>query len=156
MVDPVVDLDLDGDPVTIEASVPIALDYDRTYYWRVTTFEPNGIDPPGQNVGPDWSFTTEAELQVEAGPNIITWLDGGIASVNLNGSITYPYTLSSVLWSVVAKPVTSTVDIDDPSSATTLASFDETGTYVLKLWAQDNSVPLEDEDTATIQVFGDA
>jgi len=151
VVDPVVDLNLDGDPDTTEAAIPITLDYDTTYYWKVTV-----VDDPNEYEGPTWLFTTEAELQVDAGPNIITWLDGGIANVDLNGVITYPYTVSDVLWSVIEKPVTSTVIIDDDSSAVTSASFDEEGDYVLELWAEDSSVSLEDEDTMTVRVFADA
>ena len=59
VVDPVVDLDLDGDSATVEAAVPVTLAYDTTYYWKVTTFEPNS-PAPIQHEGPDWSFTTEA------------------------------------------------------------------------------------------------
>lgn len=59
VVDPVVDLDLDGDPATTETAVPIALDYGATYYWKVTAFEPKD-SAPIENDGPDWSFTTEA------------------------------------------------------------------------------------------------
>lgn len=151
VVDPVVDLNLDGDPATTETAAPIGLDYNTPYYWKVTT-----VDDPNEYEGPNWLFTTEAELQVDAGPNIITWLDGGIANIDLNGSIVYPYTLTSILWSVVDKPVTATVDIDDASSAVTSASLDTTGTYVLKLWAEDSSVPLEDEDTMEVQVVADA
>ena len=146
-----VDLKLDIDPATTEAAVPIALDYNTTYDWKVTSFK---LDDPNEFEGPIWSFTTEAELQVDAGPNIITWLGG--PDVELNGSVTYPYSLSSVLWSVVDQPAGSNVVIDDETSATTSASFDAAGTYVLKLWAEDDSVPLEDEDTTEIQVFDDA
>jgi hypothetical protein len=155
VVDPVVDLDLDGDPATIEAAMPIALGYDTPYYWKVTTFEPNS-PAPIQNVGPDWSFTTEPELFVDAGPDIITWLDGGGAIVDLNGTVSCPCVSSSV-WSVDTKPAGSTVFITSPTSAVTTASVDTVGTYVLKLTAEDDGIPsFVNEDTATIQVFADA
>ncbi len=153
VVDPVDDLDLDGDLATIEAAVPMVLDFNTKYDWKVTSFK---LNDPNEFEGPIWSFTTEAELRVDAGPSIITWLQDGSVNVDLNGSITYPDTLSSILWSVVDKPVTATVDIDDDTSAVTSASLDVTGDYVLKLWAQDDSVPLEDEDTIEIHVFADA
>jgi hypothetical protein len=154
VVDPVVDLNLDGDPATTEAAPPMALDYDTTYDWKVTSFK---LNDPNQFEGPVWSFTTEPELLVEAGPNILTWLEEGGAMVDLNGSVTCQCTLSRLLWSVVEKPAGATVYIADDSSADTWASFDTTGTYILKLWAQDDNIPpFQNEDTVEIQVFADA
>lgn len=153
VVDPVVDLNLDADPETTETAVPITLDYNTTYDWQVTSFK---LNDPNAFTGPVWSFTTQPQLQVDAGPDIITWTDGGTAGVNLNGSVTYPGTLSNVLWSVVSKPAGATVVIAYPASAVTSATFDTVGTYTLKLWAQDDSIPLESEDSAQIQVFADA
>lgn len=153
VVDPVADLNLDGDAATTEAAVPMTLDYATLYDWKVTAFK---AGDPNEFTGPVWSFTTLAELAVEAGPNILTWLNGGTATVTLNGSVTYPDTLTDVVWSVISKPVGATVTFANASSAVTTASFDATGPYVLKLWAQDAGVPLENEDTMEVQVFADA
>lgn len=59
IVDPVIDLGLDSDPATIEAAVPVVLDFSTTYYWKVAAFEP-GNPSPIEHEGSDWSFTTEA------------------------------------------------------------------------------------------------
>lgn len=154
VVDPVVDLNLDGEAATTEAAVPMMLDYSSTYYWKVAAFK---ADDPNVFEGPDWSFTTEPELRVDTGPNIMTWLDGGGAIVNLNGSVDCQCVLNSVLWSVEEQPDGATAYIADDASAATWASFDTVGTYVLKLWAQDDSLPpFESEDTVEIRVFADA
>ncbi len=60
VVDPVVDLDLDGDVSTTEAAVPVALDYNTVYYWKVTAFE-SAAPSPIEHDGPVWSFTTETD-----------------------------------------------------------------------------------------------
>jgi hypothetical protein len=152
VVDPVEDLALDSDPATTEAAVPLALDYSTTYEWKVSSFK---AGDPNEFEGPVWSFTTVPQLQVSAGPNILTWLDGGGAVVNLNGSVGCQCT-PTILWSVVSKPAGSNTYIAAPSSAVTWASFDTVGTYVLKLWARDNSIPMENEDTMEIRVFANA
>lgn len=152
VVDPVVDLALDSDPATTEAAVPIALDYNTTYEWKVSSFK---AGDPNEFEGPIWSFTTVPQLQVSAGPNILTWLDGGGAVVNLNGSVGCQCA-PDIIWSVISQPAGSNYYIADPSSAQTWASFDTVGTYVLKLWARDNSIPMENEDTMEIRVFADA
>jgi len=153
VVDPAVDLALDSDPATTEAAVPIALDYNTTYEWKVSSFK---ADDPNEFEGPIWSFTTAPALQVNAGPNIITWLEDGQAAVTLNGSITYHAVPSHVLWSVVSAPAGAEVVLEEESSEITEASFNAPGTYVLKLWAKDDSIPLENEDTVEIRVFADA
>ncbi|HOQ04692.1 MAG TPA: hypothetical protein PKY88_05715 [Anaerohalosphaeraceae bacterium] len=152
VVDPVQDLAIDSDPTTTEAAVPISLDYSTTYEWKVSSFK---AGDPNEFEGPIWSFTTVPALQVSAGPNILTWLTGGTAAVNLNGSVGCQCS-PTVAWSVVSKPAGSNCVIANPASAVTWASLDKTGTYVLKLWARDNSIPIENEDTMEIQVFADA
>jgi hypothetical protein len=58
VINPVVNLDLDGDSATIKAAVPVTLEHETTYYWKVTSFQPNS--PAAiEHEGPDWSFTTE-------------------------------------------------------------------------------------------------
>lgn len=58
-VDPVVDLNLDGDPATTHAAVPVTLNYETTYYWKVSAFEPSNPSPI-EHEGPTWSFSTQA------------------------------------------------------------------------------------------------
>ena len=59
VIDPVIDLDLDGDPETIEVAVPTVLDDKTTYYWKVIAVETR-IPDSIEHEGADWSFTTEA------------------------------------------------------------------------------------------------
>ena len=61
VVNPVADLDLDSNPDTTEAVMPVVLNSSTTYYWKVTAFEAGSPDPI-EHEGPDWSFTTAAAL----------------------------------------------------------------------------------------------
>ena len=61
-IDPVVDLNIDGDPGTTEAAVPVILYNLQDYYWRVDSYEPNDL-PGGVDIlhtGDTWNFTTIA------------------------------------------------------------------------------------------------
>ena len=139
------------------------LTFGTTYYWKVIAYEPNDPGEPFPLIpheGPIWSFTTENVVQVDAGPNIITWLDGGTATVDLNGSVTYVDggTPDGTLWSVGSQPSDSIVNFDNPTLETTSADFDTMGTYVLKLWAEGSidAGVYEGEDTVAIQVYANA
>ncbi len=136
----------------------IFLALETKYYWKVIAYEPNEPSAPIPHEGPVWSFTTQKAVQVDAGPNIITWLDGGMASVNLNGTVTcYLSGPDSILWSVVEPPANPNVTIVNDSVEDTTASIYTSGTFLLSLWANDNETPAnEDEDTMEIQVFAGA
>lgn len=59
-VDPVADLDLDGDPATTEADpedTGITIEPDTTYYWKVVSHEPNTVGTIAYESS-TWSFTT--------------------------------------------------------------------------------------------------
>lgn|GEM_PF-4358596 len=57
VVDPVADLDLDGDPDTTEAAVPVSLASATAYFWRVDSHEPDG-DGTIIHTGATWTFMT--------------------------------------------------------------------------------------------------
>jgi hypothetical protein len=144
-----------------EPYFPFSLDADdfgTTYYWKVIVYEPNEPGDPIPHEGPVWSFTTEEPVQVNAGPNIITWLDGGAAGVDLNGSVDCAMGSAALIeWSVLEQPAGSNVVIDDGLLETASADFDTIGTYVLQLQGQDDSLPpYEGSDTMEVQVKADA
>lgn len=85
-------------------------------------------NPPVVNAGADVSTITLPE------------------HVNLSGSVT-PSGAGSVAWSKVSGP--GNVSFDSPASLNTVASFDQLGTYVLRLTYTDGIVKSND---VTIQV----
>ncbi len=165
IVDPVTDLDLDGDPDTTEAAVPVTLDYETTYYWRVVSYEPNEV-PGGDAIvhtGPTWNFTTkalDAPPVVDAGQNILAALDWVTApsAVDLQGSVIDDGISSvTVAWEALEgegidpNNVTFT-DVTDPATS---VSITEVGTYTLKLTAIDGN-GVEVTDQKEIGVYADA
>ena len=77
------DLDLDGDPLTTEAAMPVELENLRTYYWRVISTDPAG---PTDYVSSDWSFTTVTALaKIETQPVGQTVADGTNVQLNIGG-----------------------------------------------------------------------
>ncbi len=85
VVDPVVDLNLDGDPDTTEAVVPVTLDYATPYYWRVDSYEPNlvGSQKPILHVGAAWMFTSAPEEPDVTDPISVTEPLGGTATLTV-------------------------------------------------------------------------
>ena len=89
--------------------------------------------PPTVNAGPDRTITVRdaASLQGTATD------DGQPAGSTL-----------SVNWSVVSGP--GTVTFDNPQQASTTATFSQTGTYVLRLTANDSDLITDDDVVVTV------
>jgi hypothetical protein len=132
---------------------------DALYYWIVD--ESLGAADPTDwdNIiqGSLWSFETITSGPVaDAGSSIVTWLEAGTTTVDLNAMVTDATgDVTAVLWSVVDSPPDSTVDIADTSVVVTTATLTATGQYVLELYAVD-AVQHEDSDTMEIDVYADA
>ncbi|HEX5588373.1 MAG TPA: hypothetical protein VFZ17_13755, partial [Acidimicrobiia bacterium] len=97
-----------------------------------TTGGPPPNQPPLVNAGPDQSVTMPASASLNA-----TATDDGLP----NGTLTRQ-------WSQVSGPGTAT--FVDPSAAATTASFDQAGTYVLRLSASDGVLGGSDDVTVTV------
>lgn len=76
VIDPVLDLNLDGDSATTEVAVPIALAPYTNYYWRVDSHEPNGLGSI-EHVGMVWKFkTSPVEPVIVTNPSNATAKNG--------------------------------------------------------------------------------
>jgi len=140
------------------------LTMDRIYYWRIVANvrEPNAVNPeiydkPVVVYGPIWSFSTVTTgPAVDAGQNVLTWLEAGLASVVPNAAVSDETNdLDVVLWSVVQQPLDSTVDISDAGEVNPVITFDTTGVYLLNLWAADLAGNTA-EATVQIVVYADS
>jgi len=152
---------LDG-KVDPNASRTIAgLQKDKLYLWFVDegltgNSGPDEADPTKIIWGNEWGFETEKSAPVvDAGNSIITWLEGGTTTVDLNGTVTDSSgDVSVIQWSVLSPPG-AVVDIANTAVAATTATLTETGTYMLQLYARDATMQ-EDDDAIEIKVYNDS
>jgi hypothetical protein len=93
-----------------------------------------GNQPPAVNAGPDQQVTLPAQATMQG-------------SVTDDGLPNPPATVTST-WSQVSGPGTAT--FTDPSSPTTTVSFDNPGTYVLRLSADDTALQAMDNVSVTV------
>lgn len=124
---------------------PGTLDYSTTYYWRVTTHEPNDVGYIDR-VGGVWAFTTEgAEPVIASFDNVLTsldLLDADLAAVVSDAD----NNIASVSWEVlrddIAYPAGAVAEVtpDEPVdlyAPTATFSTDTAGTYFVKVTATD-------------------
>jgi hypothetical protein len=127
------------------------------YYWAVDTYL--GGDDPNNNPlwGPIFSFLAgNIPPEVDAGDDVMTWLDNGSADVAIAGTVidTDPTT---TLWTVVSEPDdpnTPDAVIADPTALDTTVTLSAPGEYVLQLEADDGD--NQTADTMTINVYIDS
>ena len=137
------------------------LQKDKLYLWFVDeglagNSGPGEADPTRIIWGNEWRFETEKSAPVvDAGDSIITWLEGGTTTVDLNGTVTDSSgDVSVIQWSVLSPPGAA-VDIANTAAAATTATLTETGTYMLQLYARDATMQ-EDDDAIEIKVYNDS
>jgi len=149
----------DGNVDPMASYSPAALQRDALYFWIVD--ESLGAANPRDwdNIieGSVWSFeTVTSEPEVDAGSSIVTWLEEGTTTVDLNGTVTDATgNVTAIAWSVVVSPSGSVVDIANTSLAATTAILTQIGRYVLELRAVD-AAQNEDSDLMEINVYGDS
>jgi hypothetical protein len=141
------------------ASYSPQLRRDSLYYWAVdeNLGAADPLDWDNLISGVQWSFeTVTSGPEVDAGSSIVTWLKAGSTTVDLNGMVAdQTGDVATILWSVVASPPGSTVNIANDKVATTTVSLAQTGQYVLELHAVD-ATGQEDIDLMQIQVYTDS
>jgi len=137
------------------------LQKDKLYLWFVDeglagNSGPGEADPTKIIWGDEWRFETEKSAPVvDAGDSIITWLEGGTTTVDLNGIVTDSSgDVSAIQWSVLSPPG-AVVDIANTAVAATTATLTETGTYMLQLYARDATMQ-EDDDAIEIKAYNDS
>lgn len=134
-------------------SVVVQTQAKTQYYWAVDVYVGSPEDPI---YGPIFSFLADnVPPQVNAGADIVTWLEGGPRKGNLDAAVTddgvvNPYT---VLWTVVSEPNEGNAGIETPTAEDTNITLAATGEYVLQLDAFDGE--YTGSDTVTIHVYSD-
>ncbi len=121
------------------------------YYWAVDTYVGSAADPV---FGPIFSFVADnLPPKVNAGADIVTWLDNGIRTGNLDATVTDDdaYTIQ---WTVVSEPNEGTAVIEAPDAEDTKITLSAVGEYVLQLEASDGE--YTGSDTVTINVYNDS
>ena len=149
-----------SDPAAIQivsqqnlTSVSVQTQPKKQYYWAVDTYIGDPNDPI---FGPIFSFFTDnLPPNVDAGENIVTWLQDGVRIGNLDATVTVtdddPYT---VQWTVVSEPNEGTAVIETATAEDTSITLTALGEYVLQLEAFDGE--YASSDTITINVYSDS
>jgi len=123
------------------------------YYWAIDSYIGSDDDPV---YGPIFSFFADnMPPKVDAGADIVTWLEEGPRTGNLDATVTddgaiSPYT---VQWTVVSEPNEGTAVIETATAEDTNITLAELGEYVLQLDAFDGE--YSGSDTVTINVYND-
>jgi hypothetical protein len=140
-----------------ESSVVVHTESKTHYYWAVDTYIGDPDDPI---IGPIFSFFADNSTpEVNAGADVVSWLEDGVRTRNLDGSVVddgaiAPYT---VQWTVVSEPDDpSSPDavIADASAEGTSITMSAVGEYVLQLDAFDGE--YTGSDTITVYVYADS
>jgi hypothetical protein len=120
---------------------------DSVYFWKVDEYV-NGITPvsidPNNFYGNTWFFrTATVKPVVDAGSSIVTWLENGSKTVNLDATVTFVSPKNYTLWSVYGTPSANPADpnvvIADTGAIDTTATFTMVGQYALQLYALDTA-----------------
>ncbi|KPK39265.1 MAG: hypothetical protein AMJ65_11805 [Phycisphaerae bacterium SG8_4] len=138
-------------------SVVVQTQPKTAYYWAVDTYIGDPNDPI---IGPIFSFVADNRApEVNAGADVVSWLQDGVRTRNLNGSVTDDgaIQLYTVQWTLVSEP-------DDPDSPDAViadstaenasVTMSAVGRYVLQLDAFDGE--YTGSDTVTISVYADS
>jgi len=151
-------LQLFTDPAAIQVvnrqnvtSIVVQTQPKRQYYWAVDTYVGSEADPV---FGPIFSFFVDnLPPDVNAGRDIVTWLQDGSRTGNLDATVTDddPYT---VQWTIVSEPNVGTAVIESATAEDTNIILSAVGEYVLQLEASDGE--YSGSDTLTINVYEDS
>jgi len=132
-------------------SVAVQAQPKTRYYWAVDTYIGDPNDPI---LGPIFSFVADNQApQVDAGADIITWLQDGPRTGNLDATVA-DGDAYSVQWTVVSEPNEGTAVIETATAEDTKVTLTAAGKYVLQLDASDGE--YTGTDTITINVYNDS
>jgi hypothetical protein len=135
-------------------SVTVQTEAKTRYYWAIDVYVGSDDDPI---YGPIFTFYADNLVpDVDAGPDITTWLEDGSRTGSLDATVTddgakMPYTVN---WTVLSKPEGGDITIDAPTAEDITVTVTATGQYVLQLGAFDGE--HIGTDTVNINVFNDA
>jgi len=135
-------------------SVVVQTQAKRRYYWAVDTYVGSPEDPI---YGPIFSFYADnMPPQVDAGADIVTWLEGGPRIGTLDATVTDDGLAGAytVQWTVVSEPNEGNGVIGTPTAEDTSITLKAVGKYVLQVEAFDGE--YSGSDTVTISVYNDS
>ncbi len=139
------------------SSVNVTASGQKQYFWAVDTYVGSASDPV---LGPIFSFYVGNQaptVEISADP-AAAWLTDGTGQTALDATVTDDATPSPTLaWSVIGEPNEGAASIASPTSADTIVTFTELGSYTLQLTADDGEA-AENIGTSniTIEVFNDS
>ncbi len=123
----------------------------KQYYWAIDSYVFPGAAPA---LGPVFSFYVDnLPPRVDAGADIVTWLQDGSRTGNLDATVV-DEEATTVQWSVVSEPNEGTAVIANGDSENTSVTLSAVGEYVLQLLASDGE--YSGSDTITINVYNDS
>jgi hypothetical protein len=135
-------------------SLSVRTEPKKRYYWAVDAYIGSASDPV---LGPIFNFIADnIAPKVNAGADVVTWLEAGARTGNLDATITddgaiMPYT---VQWTVVSEPSAGAAVIQTATAEDTGITLSASGEYVLKVEAFDGEYTAS--DTVTINVYNDS
>jgi len=146
------------DPPTIQvvgnqnvSSVVVHTRPKTRYYWAVDSYVGSATDPV---FGPIFSFVADnLPPAVDAGPDIVTWLQDGARTGDLDATIT-DEDAYTVQWTVISEPNQGDAVIQVTNAEDTSITLSAVGEYVLQLEASDGE--YAGSDTVTINVYLDS
>lgn len=139
------------------SSVIVQTQLKTRYYWAVDTYVGDPNDPI---LGPIFSFFVDNQApEVDAGANVVSWLEDGVRTRNLEAIVTddgaiEPYTVE---WTVISEPDdpnSPDAVIADSTAESTSITMSAVGEYVLQLDAFDGE--YTGSGTITINVYADS
>jgi hypothetical protein len=125
------------------------------YYWAVDAYVDSAAAFPV--VGPIFSFFADnMPPVVDAGADIVTWLEGDSRTVNLDATVTDDGSISpyTVQWTVISEPSEGAGVIETATAEDTSITLTALGEYVLQLEAFDGE--YSGSDTVTTNVYSDS
>ncbi len=133
-------------------SVVVQTQPKKRYYWAVDSYVGSATDPV---FGPIFSFVADnIAPRVNAGPNIVTWLQNGSAMGTLDATVT-DEDAYTVKWTVGSEPNGAPAAvIQAPTVEDATVTFSAAGRYVLQLDAFDGE--YTGSDTVTIDVYSNS
>ena len=133
-------------------SVVVQTQTKTRYYWAVDTYVDNTAEFPV--IGPIFSFVVDnLPPEVDAGPDIVTWLQDGLRTGNLDATV-IDQDAVTVQWTVVSEPNEGATVIETATAEDTSITLAALGEYVLQLEAFDGE--YTGSDTVTINVYNDS
>jgi hypothetical protein len=139
------------------SSVIVQTQPKKRYYWAVDSYVGDPNDPI---IGPIFIFIADNTApEVNAGSDVVSWLQDGVRTRNLSGSVVDDGAIQSytVQWTIVSEPDDPNnpdAVITDSTNVNTSVTMSAAGEYVLQLDAFDGE--YSGSDTITINVYADS